>query len=120
MPTLQLHTNVTVAPERRAELLARLSAAVAELLGKPESYVMVLLDDGCALSFGGSTEPTALLELLSLGLPESETPRHARALCALCETLLGVPERRVYIDFRSPPRHLFGWNGGTFQDPRRD
>ncbi|NKN33996.1 phenylpyruvate tautomerase MIF-related protein [Marichromatium bheemlicum] len=120
MPTLQLHTNVTVPDAQRAELLGRLSTAVAELLGKPESYVMVLLDDRCALSLGGSTEPTALLELLSLGLPEAETPRYARVLCALCEALLGVPERRVYIDFRTPPRHLFGWNGGTFQDPRRD
>ncbi|EXJ15453.1 phenylpyruvate tautomerase MIF-related protein [Imhoffiella purpurea] len=114
MPTLRILTNVSVQPDVRQSLLARASSAVAEMLGKPESYVMVVLEDGRDIIFGGSFDPTAYLELKSLGLPEDRTPDFSKTLCALVSDLLSVPPGRVYIEFASPPRHLFGWNSGTF------
>ena len=114
MPTLRILTNVQVPAEARADLLKRASGTVAELLGKPESYVMVILEDGCDLIFAGSAAPAAYLELKSLGLPELKTTHYSRVLCDLLNETLGVPTERVYIEFAAPPRHLFGWNGGTF------
>ncbi len=84
------------------------------MLRKPESYVMVILEDGRDLIFGGSTDPAAYLELKSLGLPETETPAYSATLCGLLQETLGIPPARVYIEFAAPPRHLFGWDGGTF------
>jgi phenylpyruvate tautomerase PptA (4-oxalocrotonate tautomerase family) len=114
MPTLRILTNVQVPTDDRAGLLTRASRTVAELLGKPESYVMVILDDGRDMLFAGSTEPAAYLELKSLGLPEGKTADYSRALCELLTSVLAIPAGRVYIEFAAPPRHLFGWNGGTF------
>jgi phenylpyruvate tautomerase PptA (4-oxalocrotonate tautomerase family) len=114
MPTLRILTNVRLADEDRGELLRRASAAVAAMLRKPESYVMVIMEDGRDLLFAGSDDPTAYLELKSLGLPESETAHYSSALCELLQDALGVAPARVYIEFVAPPRHLFGWDGGTF------
>jgi phenylpyruvate tautomerase len=114
MPTLLIKTNATSPETDRDGLLRAASATLAELLGKPESYVMVLLEDVQSLSFGADTAPAAYLELKSLGLPEERTPELSAALCDLIETHLGVPKARIYIEFASPKRHLFGFDGRTF------
>lgn len=114
MPTLRILTNAQVPVTDRASLLARASRTVAEMLDKPESYVMVVLEDGRDVLFGGTEGPAAFLELISLGLPEERTAHYSRTLCGLLEETLGVPAERVYIAFLSPPRHLFGWNNDTF------
>ena len=44
MPTLIVQTNVKVPAERRKVVLEAASSTVAEQLGKPESYVMVLVE----------------------------------------------------------------------------
>jgi phenylpyruvate tautomerase PptA (4-oxalocrotonate tautomerase family) len=114
MPTLRILTNAQVATDDRVGLLTQCSRSVAKLLGKPESYVMVILEDGRDLMFAGTTEPAAYLELKSLGLPEDRTADYSRVLCDLLAERLAIPAGRVYIEFAAPPRHLFGWNGGTF------
>ena len=114
MPTLRILTNVEVPAEDRADLFARASGTVAELLGKPESYVMVILEDGRDLFFAGTSDPAAYVEFKSIGLPELKTAHYSRALCDLLAETLEIPAERVYIEFSAPPRHLFGWNGGTF------
>lgn len=114
MPTLRITTNLAVPAPERDTLLARASATVAEMLAKPESYVMVILEDGRPMRFGASAEPAAYLELKSLGLDEGRTPEYSQTLCGLVGAQIGVPANRVYIEFASPPRHLFGWDGRTF------
>jgi phenylpyruvate tautomerase len=114
MPTLIIKTNVEVPPKRRKPIMEAVSSKLAELLGKPERYVMIILENNPDMLFGADDAPLAFLELKSLGLPEQSTPELSAALCGLMEQHFGVPPDRVYIDFFSPPRHLFGWNGGTF------
>lgn len=114
MPTLHILTNVQVLPEERPGLLARASATIAEMLGKPESYVMAILEDRRDMLFAGTQAPAAYVELKSLGLPETKTVDYSRTLCALLTATLGIPAERIYIEFTAPPAHLFGWNGGTF------
>jgi phenylpyruvate tautomerase len=114
MPTLIIKTNAPIAENAGSELLKAASATVAAMLGKPERYVMVLLEPTPRMSFGGDTAPVAYLELKSLGLPEDRSAEFSETLCRFVEEHLNVPPARVYIEFTSPPRHLFGYNGGTF------
>jgi phenylpyruvate tautomerase len=114
MPTLRVLANIQVPADDRAALLARASRTLAELLGKPESYVMVILEDGRDMIFAGTQAPAAYLEVKSLGLPEGQTAQYSRALCNLMTDALDIPADRVYIEFASPARQMFGWNGGTF------
>lgn len=114
MPQLRIQTNQQLTGEQRAQLLEQASRTVAEALGKPERYVMVAVEDGAAMIFAGSTEPLAYLELKSIGLDGSRTPELSARLCALMADHLGIAADRVYIEFTDAPRHLWGWNGGTF------
>ncbi|MCB1830544.1 MAG: hypothetical protein KDI49_04610 [Gammaproteobacteria bacterium] len=114
MPTLIIQTNVEIAADRRRQILAEASSTVAGMLGKPESYVMVILKPNTDMLFAGADEPLAFLELKSLGLPEERTADFSAILCRLMKTHFGIPQERVYIEFASPPRHMFGWNSRTF------
>ena len=114
MPTLIVKTNADLDGIDRPTLLQTASAAVAEMLGKPERYVMVMLEQNPDMCFGGDSAPLAYLELKSLDLPEQKTTAFSARLCDLVQAHLGVAPGRVYIEFASPPRHLFGFDGGTF------
>ena len=114
MPYLRIAANVRCNDEQRAELLASGTELVSTQLGKPVSYVMVHLSDGESLVFGGSDEPASIVELASLGLPEERTAELSRAICELITRVTGIASDRIYIDFRSPPRHMWGYDGRTF------
>ena len=112
MPVLQITTNVTI--DNSDTLAKQASKLAAEMLGKPESYVMVSISGAADLIFAGSSDPCAHLMLKSLGLPESETSAYSEKLCSFVERQLGVTPSRTYIEFINPERHMFGWNSGTF------
>jgi len=114
MPTLRIVTNVQVPATDRPALLARASLTLAEMLGKPESYAMAILEDGRDMLFAGTEAPAAYVELKSIGLPEGRAATYSRTLCDLLGSELGIPADRVYIEMASPAPRLFGWNGGTF------
>jgi len=113
MPLLTIHTNVE-RPQQVGELLGRLSREVAEMVGKPERYVMIRLQCSADMLFAADDKPSAYLELKSIGLPEDRTTRFSESLCQLMEQHLGIPRDRVYIEFSNASRHLWGWNGATF------
>jgi hypothetical protein len=94
--------------------MKRLSREVAAMLGKPESYVMVQLHDRQRMLFAGSDAPLAYCELKSIGLPFERNTEFCDRLCMLIDELLGVPPKRVYIEFMVTERHMFGWNSQTF------
>lgn len=114
MPTLIIQTNVEIPVDQRPQILEEASSTVAGMLGKPKDYVMVILKPNTDMLFAGKETPLAFLELKSLGLPEEKTPDLSATLCSFMKTHFGIPQERIYIEFASPPRHMFGWNGGTF------
>jgi len=113
MPFLRVETN-TALPEDTDGLARRLSAQVAEWLGKPEKFVMVALAHNPAMCFGGSGEPLAYCELKSIGLPEGLTRELSRQLCDALQAELGLDPGRIYIEFADAPRSFWGTNGTTF------
>ena len=112
MPVLQITSNVTI--DNADTLAKQASSLAAEMLGKPESYVMVSINGAADLIFAGTNDPCAHLVLKSLGLPESETRTYSAKLCSFIEQQLGVSPSRTYIEFVNPERHMFGWNSSTF------
>ena len=113
MPFLNIQTNQSVTPEQAQALISKASNLVASELGKPERYVMVALAPPVPMLFAGSDEPTAYLELKSIGLPESRTADLSKALCSLMADLNISPDR-VYIEFADAPRAMWGWDSRTF------
>ena len=114
MPLLSIETNQPADDSSVAQLIGTASRLVADQLGKPERYVMVRFNHNPAMRFAGDDAPLAYLELKSIGLSDAQTADLSSALCNLMEEGLRVPRDRVYIEFASAPRKLWGWNGGTF------
>ena len=114
MPLLSLKTNISLDQAATQSLVTKTSATVADILAKPESYVMVVVQPEQAMSFAGDTSPCALVELRSLGLPEEKTGEMSSQLCDFLQQHTGIPSARIYIEFISPARHLWGWDRRTF------
>lgn len=114
MPYLLINTNLALGKAEEESLLSKCSVQVAAMLGKPERYVMVAIESGITMRFAGSDAPCAYLELKSLGLPEERSGEFSHALCELLGAELGLSGDRIYIEFSSPARHLWGWDRGTF------
>ena len=112
MPLLQIDINIRV--DDPTALATDASAFIATMLGKPESYVMIKVSQNQILTFAGSQEAAAHLVLKSLGLPEAETKQYSQQLCGFIEQKLNINPERIYIEFKSPPRHMWGWDNRTF------
>ncbi len=114
MPYLAINTSITLSDNQKEGLMAASSKLLSQLLQKPEGYVMISIQSDLQMMFGGTTDPCAYLEFKSLGLPESSTAPFSEAVTALLSSESGIDRSRIYIEFSSPERHLWGWNGGTF------
>jgi phenylpyruvate tautomerase len=114
MPYLKIETNQRFDEAAAKGLLKKTSAFTAELLGKPEKWIMVSLSHNVPMMFDGSTEPVAYVELKSISLSQDACTGLSKSLCDFLNRELGVPPERVYIEFWSINGKMFGWNGGTF------
>jgi len=114
MPLLRIQTNININDESKKSLLQQSSKLAASELGKPESYVMVVIESSQPMLFGGTDAPLAYLELKSIGLPENKTSALSKSLCQLMQEQLHIPKDRVYIEFANADGSMWGWNGGTF------
>ncbi len=114
MPYLNIETNLRVSEAAIKNILPKLSALVAEQLGKSERYVMVAFAPQRPMLFANADDPCAYLALKSIGLATVKTPAMSAALCQLIEDELGIPKARIYIEFTDTERVMWGWDGKTF------
>ena len=112
MPLLEITTNTSV--ENSMDIAEQASALTAEILGKPESYVMVKILPEQMLIFAGTNKPAAHVTLKSLGLPEDKTADYSASLCAFISKKFAIDSARIYIEFANPQRHMWGWDNRTF------
>lgn len=114
MPSLKLETTVALSDEKKKTILAALSKAVAETIGKPEQYVMVTTSHSAMLMSGKAGE-AAFVDIRSIGGLNSETNRQlSRQICKLLKDSLGIAPDRVYLNFNNVEAGNWGWNGSTF------
>jgi phenylpyruvate tautomerase PptA (4-oxalocrotonate tautomerase family) len=116
MPLIKVLSSVD-APEPAAVegLLKVLSTKLATHVGKPESYVMTAFEPNVAMTFGGTTEPTCYLEVKSIGtMSPAQTKAMSQDFCQTISEKLGVPIKRIYIEFTDAKGAMWGWNGSTF------
>ena len=114
MPLLRITTNQTATPETQTQLLKKLSAEVASILGKSENYVMTAWLPETTMTFGGQLTPTAYVELDSIGLSPEQAKQLSQTICTVIADHTDVEPDATYIRFYDAPRALWGWNGGTF------
>lgn len=112
MPLLEISTNTKV--DNELSITEKASALCTQMLGKPESYVMVKIQTEQTIIFAGNNEPAAHVKLKSLGLPEDKTTDFSASICAFISEQFDIDSARIYIEFANPERHMWGWNEKTF------
>lgn len=114
MPYLKIQINRSLPQDQAQRVVTLASQRIAKELNKPESYVMVALNDNQNMLFAGSDEPAAYLELKSIGLPSVAIRPLSKVLSSLLQEQAGIDPARVYIEFTDIKGSAWGWNGGTF------
>ncbi|KAF4381831.1 hypothetical protein G4B88_001126 [Cannabis sativa] len=100
MPTLNLFTNVPVDAVVASDILKDATKAVAKIIGKPESYVMILINGGVPIAFAGTEEPAAYGELISIGgLGPSVNGKLSSTIAEILQIKLSIDSSRFYIKF---------------------
>jgi phenylpyruvate tautomerase len=114
MPLLKLQLSECIDDEKKKILLSCLSRIVSDSLGKPEKYIMIILEQGSFFMLG-SEDPAAFADVRSIGSINSRTTLDlTQKLCRYLDELLGIPSNRVYITFTDIPAENWGWNGEIF------
>ena len=113
MPYLTVQTNVADS-QITNDFLKQLSAKVAEVVGKPEQYVVIHVSGGQKLFFAGTNDPAAIMELASIGLSSGQTANISNVIMSFFEEKLSIKTSRIYIKFTNVTGNMMGWNKGTF------
>jgi phenylpyruvate tautomerase PptA (4-oxalocrotonate tautomerase family) len=114
MPLLKLETTVVLSEEKRKALLAALSKAVAEGIGKPESYVMVTVSQA-AILMSGKPGDAAFVDVRSIGgLSGDVNRRLSQQVCQILKDSLQIAPNCVYLNFTNVEGRNWGSDGSTF------
>ena len=112
MPFIQVNTSSKSVLEDDALLQSDLSKMVAELTGKPENYVMTMIQRDIQMTFAGSDEPCCFIKVKSIG---SLSPSSmSKSLCELIASKTNINTNRIYIEFFDVKASNWGFNGSTF------
>tara|TARA_B100000965_G_C19556548_1_gene742496 strand:- start:782 stop:1120 length:339 start_codon:yes stop_codon:yes gene_type:complete len=111
MPFIQINTSSKSVIEDNL-LQKEISKIVADLTGKPESYVMTMIQSDSKMTFAGSDEPCCFIKLKSIG---SLTPSlMSKSLCELIASKTNIKANRIYIEFIDIKATHWGYNSSTF------
>ncbi|KAB2626353.1 macrophage migration inhibitory factor-like protein [Pyrus ussuriensis x Pyrus communis] len=115
MPTFNLFTDVPVDGVVASDILKDATKAVSKIIGKPESYVMILLNRTLPIASACTEEPAVYAELISIGsIGPGVNEKLSSTIAEVLETKLSIDSSRSYIKFYDVERSFFGFNGSTF------
>ncbi|KAG9394777.1 Macrophage migration inhibitory factor [Carpediemonas membranifera] len=114
MPAAQIMTNAPI--EDKKAFLKNMSAAISEVTGKPEAYIMCSVQDNVDMIMSMATEkPCCFITFSCIGVISATKNRSmSEAFSSLMQKTCGVSPERCYINFVKVERENWGFNGSTF------
>ncbi|XP_058208576.1 uncharacterized protein LOC131321700 [Rhododendron vialii] len=98
MPCLDISTNVSLDGVDTDSIFSEATKAVATIIGKPETYVMVVLKGSVQISFGGNKEPAAFAEIVSMGGINSEVKKNLiLTIGTILQDKLSISRSRFFL-----------------------
>lgn len=116
MPLLRVQTSAQVDEAARQGLMLALSKKVAEILGKPEAYVMVVLEPGTPMSMAGNVDAAAFFDVRSVGEIGVETAKQLSSeLSGVIGNTLGIKTDRIFGNFSGWQGELWAYSGAPLR-----
>ena len=111
MPFIQISTSSKSIVDN--DLLQKeLSKTIADLTGKPERYVMTMIQNNTPMTFAGSDEPCCFIKLKSIGSLNPSSM--SKSLCDLIASKTNIKANRIYVEFIDVKASNWGFNKSTF------
>ena len=113
MPFIDSKITVKITDAQKEELKSDLGKLIATL-NKPESFLMVGIEDGYDLWLGGKKLDKGAYVAVSLygSAPKELYDKLTGQICALLGEKLGIPGSAVYVTYH--PVSDWGWTGKNF------
>tara|TARA_B100001250_G_C19780108_1_gene781486 strand:+ start:769 stop:1107 length:339 start_codon:yes stop_codon:yes gene_type:complete len=111
MPLIQVNTSIKSVVDKDL-LQQEISKMVADLTGKPESYVMTMIQSDTQMTFAGSDEPCCFIKLKSIGSLNPSSM--SKSLCDLIASKTNIETDRIYVEFIDVKASNWGFNSSTF------
>lgn len=113
MPMIKVDATVKLNDAKRDMLKTELGKAIS-IMGKPESYLMIELNDEKDLYFGGNKlEKGAYVEIKVLGsIDAPQSDRMTAKVCEILRNITDIPGDAVYVSYWGTAS--WGWNGSNF------
>ena len=112
MPFIQINTSSKSVVNNDDLFQKDISKMVSDLTGKPENYVMTMIQKDTKMTFAGSEEPCCFIKVKSIG--SLNPPTMSKSLCELIASKTNINSNRVYIEFIDVKASNWGFNGSTF------
>ena len=111
MPLIEINTSFKSTVEINL-LQKEISKMVADLTGKPENYVMTMIQSDTLMTFAGSDEPCCFIKLKSIG--SLNPSKMSKSLCDLIASKTNIRTNRIYVEFVDVKATNWGFNSSTF------
>ena len=111
MPFIQINTSSKSVIDTNL-LQKEISKMVADLTGKPEDYVMTMIESDSQMTFAGSDQPCCFIKLKSIGSLNPSSM--SKSLCELISSKTNIKANRIYIEFIDVKASNWGFNNSTF------
>ena len=112
MPFIQINTSSKSVVENDDLLQEDISRMIADLTGKPENYVMTMIQRDTKMTFAGSDEPCCFIKVKSIGSLHPSSM--SKSLCELIASKTNINTNRIYIEFTDIKAKNWGFNSSTF------
>lgn len=113
MPMIEVKTTVTLTEEKKDALKTELGKAISTM-GKPESYLMIGLEDNKDIWFAGKKlDKGAFVQVKALGgINPAQSNQMSGKICDILNKELSIPGNGVYITYQGYEN--WGFNGSNF------
>lgn len=113
MPYIDLKISKKLDENQKEKIKSDLGGAIS-VLHKPESYLMVGIDDGYTLYFAGSKVSDGAYVSVSLfgSASSADYEKMTGEICKILSARAGLQPRNIYVTYRGV--NDWGWSGSNF------
>ena len=113
MPFIDCKLSQKLTEDRKESLKTELGKAVS-IIHKPESYLMVGINDGYSLYFAGKKLDNGAYVSVSIfgSAPSASYEKMTKTICDVLEKDLGINGAEVYVTYHAVDD--WGWDGANF------
>ncbi len=113
MPFIDSKISMELTQEQKDNIKSKLGKAIS-ILNKPESYLMVGIEDKYDLYFAGNKLDKGAYVSVSLfgDTKPASCSNMTSEICKIYSEELGIPGNNIYVTYHGV--HDWGWNGSNF------